>query len=65
MSHTSKAQDILKTQQEGYNAYLQGVHIRNCPYKADTPENTTKQQAWIRGYAASRTDRARANSQTK
>lgn len=65
MSLTSKAQDTLNTQQEGYNAFLQGVHVRDCPYKTDTPENTAKQQAWIRGYAASRTDRARANSQTK
>lgn len=65
MSHTSiSPTEILKIQQEGYNAYLQGIHIRDCPYSQDTSENTEKQQAWFRGYAASRTDRARANRKT-
>lgn len=63
MSHTSDNAQILKTQQEGYEAFLKGVHPRDCPHKSDSPENKTKQEAWIRGYAASRTDRARANKQ--
>ncbi|MGP5022528.1 Rmf/CrpP family protein [Glutamicibacter arilaitensis] len=62
MSHTSiSPAETLKIQQEGYAAYLQGIHIRNCPHPRDTPENTERQTAWFRGYAASRTDRARAN----
>lgn len=61
MSHTSKttqAAAILHAQDEGYQAYLNGLKIPECPYDADHPELRT---AWARGYAASRTDRARAN----
>lgn len=65
MSHTSNTAHTLKIQQEGYNAFLQGIHPRDCPYKNDSPENKQNQEAWIRGYAASRTDRARANSNTQ
>lgn len=61
MSRTSGNVLILQTQNEGYKAYLDGLHPRDCPYGSDTEENQTKQKAWFRGYAASRTDRARAN----
>lgn len=65
MSHTSNIAHTLKIQQEGYEAFLQGIHPRDCPYYSDTPENEKNQEAWFRGYAASRTDRARANKATK
>lgn len=61
MSQTSKTAEtaaILKAQDEGYQAYLNGVPIPECPYHGSSAELRT---AWIRGYAASRTDRARAN----
>ena len=61
MSHTSKvteAAEILRAQDEGYQAYLNGLKIPECPYDASRAELRT---AWVRGYAASRTDRARAN----
>lgn len=62
MSHASiSPAETLKIQQDGYNAYLQGIHIRDCPYPRDTEENLARQTAWFRGYAESRTDRARAN----
>lgn len=58
MSHMSK-QETLATQQEGYRAYLAGLAPTENPYPLDTePERKT---AWFRGYAASKTDRARAN----
>lgn len=53
--------ETLKIQQEGYTAYLQGLQPKDNPYPRDTPENTERQTAWFRGYAASKTDRARAN----
>lgn len=61
MSHTSKTTEaaaILRAQDEGYRAYLNGLTIPECPYTASSAELRT---AWVRGYAASRTDRARAN----
>lgn len=61
MSPTSKtdtAAAILNAQDQGYQAYLNGVPIPECPFDASTAELRT---AWIRGYSASRTDRARAN----
>lgn len=61
MSQTSKTAEtalILKAQDEGYQAYLNGVPIPECPYDASSAELRT---AWVRGYSASRTDRARAN----
>ncbi|MGP9587245.1 ribosome modulation factor [Micrococcaceae sp. AOP34-BR2-30] len=61
MSHTSRTAGtaaILRAQDEGYQAYLNGVAIPECPYDGTQPELRT---AWTRGYAASRTDRARAN----
>lgn len=57
-SKTTTAAAILTAQDEGYMAYLNGVTIPECPYTGETPE---LRSAWVRGYAASRTDRARAN----
>lgn len=56
MSRSSSAVQILKAQSEGYSAYLNGLSIPDCPYTE--PE---LHSAWVRGYAASRTDRAHAN----
>lgn len=56
--------EILQCQQEGYNAYLEGKEPTACPYKLGTPEGEAMGDAWFRGYAASKTDRARANRAT-
>lgn len=61
MSRTSEAAAILKAQDAGYRAYLNGEHIRDCPHGLNSPEGQELSEAWIRGYAASRTDRAREN----
>ena len=61
MSQTSEAAAILKAQEAGYRAYLDGLHIRECPHGMGTDEEQRLGQAWTRGYAASRTDRAREN----
>lgn len=53
--------EILKYQQEGYRAYLNGTNPNACPYGLQTDEEAAKQDAWFRGFAASKTDRARAN----
>lgn len=60
MSQTSETTALLKAQDEGYSAYLNGLAIPDCPYDRSAPE---LRMAWARGYAASRTDRARANRQ--
>lgn len=61
MSRTSEAAAILKAQDAGYRAYLNGEHIRDCPHGLKTADEQKLSQAWVRGYAASRTDRAREN----
>ena len=61
MSRTLSNAEILQCQQEGYNAYLEGQQPTACPYKLGTPEGEAMGDAWYRGYAASKTDRARAN----
>lgn len=53
--------EILQCQQEGYNAYLESKQPTACPYKLGTPEGEAMGDAWFRGYAAAKTDRARAN----
>lgn len=58
MSRLSNAPAILQAQTEGYSAYLNGLRIPDCPYDANQPD---LRSAWVRGYAASRTDRAHAN----
>lgn len=62
MSKTTEAAAILRAQDEGYQAYLNGMPIPECPYDASRAELRT---AWVRGYAASRTDRARANREAR
>ena len=61
MSHTLSRTEILQCQQEGYRAYIEGKQPTACPYKLSTPEGEAMGDAWFRGYAASKTDRARAN----
>lgn len=61
MSHMLARKEVFKIQQEGYRAYLQGESPRSVPYSRETPEEIERQEAWFRGFAASRTDRARAN----
>lgn len=58
MSRLSNAPAILQAQSEGYSAYLNGLRIPDCPYGANDAD---LRSAWVRGYAASRTDRAHAN----
>lgn len=60
MSRLSNMPAILQAQTEGYSAYLNGERIPDCPYDAHHPE---LRSAWVRGYAASRTDRTQANRQ--
>lgn len=61
MSRTLSNTEILQCQQEGYNAYLEGREPTACPYKLGTLEGEAMGDAWFRGYAASQTDRSRAN----
>jgi ribosome modulation factor len=61
MSPMLSRAEILKYQQEGYRAYLKGSTPKACPYSLQTEEEAAKQDAWFRGFAASKTDRARAN----
>lgn len=53
--------ETLEIQRAGYRAYLAGESPKDNPYKRDTEESMQQQGAWFRGYAASKTDRARAN----
>lgn len=61
MSPTLSKSEIVTTQQEGYRAYLAGMKPTSNPYPRDSALDLERQGAWFRGYAASRTDRARAN----
>lgn len=56
--------EVLEIQRAGYRAYLSGQSPRDNPHKRESAESIQRQEAWFRGYAASRTDRARANRQT-
>lgn len=53
--------EVLEIQRAGYRAYLSGQSPKDNPYKRETDESVQRQEAWFRGYAASRTDRARSN----
>lgn len=53
--------ETMEIQRTGYRAYLAGHPFTANPYKRDSAESIERQAAWFRGYAASRTDRARAN----
>lgn len=61
MSPTLDRAEVFKCQREGYRAYLDGQRPTSCPYSRETPESVERQEAWFKGFAASRTDRARAN----
>lgn len=61
MSHIVSNVEIGGCQQEGYNAYLEGKEPIACPYTLGTSEGEAMGDAWFRGYAASKTDHARAN----
>ncbi|GAB3244374.1 ribosome modulation factor [Arthrobacter pigmenti] len=49
---------VIDAQLEGYRAYLSGQAATENPKSRDDPD---QRQAWYRGYASARTDRARAN----
>ena len=53
--------EVLEIQRAGYRAYLAGESPKDNPYKRESDENIVRQGAWFRGFAASKTDRARAN----
>lgn len=53
--------EVLEIQRAGYRAYLAGESPKENPYKRESEESIQRQEAWFRGYAASKTDRARAN----
>lgn len=53
--------ETMEIQRAGYRAYLAGESFRANPYTRESAESLERQTAWFRGYAASRTDRARAN----
>lgn len=53
--------EVLEIQRAGYRAYLSGESPKENPYNRESEESIQRQEAWFRGYAASKTDRARAN----
>ena len=57
--------EVLEIQRAGYRAYLAGESPKENPYKRESEESIQRQEAWFRGYAASKTDRARANREAK
>lgn len=57
--------EVLEIQRVGYRAYLAGQSPKDNPHKRESEESTQRQEAWFRGYAASKTDRARANRQAQ
>lgn len=61
MSPVSRTVALLQTQDEGYRAYLDGLQIPECPHTGASADAVEHRTAWVRGYAAARTDRARAN----
>ncbi|WP_026821104.1 ribosome modulation factor [Arthrobacter castelli] len=52
---------FIDTQLDGYRAYLAGTPATENPQPRDDPN---QRQAWYRGYASARTDRARANRES-
>lgn len=50
-----------RIQMDGYRAYLAGERPTDNPYSNSTELGTFSGAVWAAGYAASRTDRARAN----
>lgn len=61
MSPILSRADRDRIQMDGYRAYLAGKRPTDNPYKNTTERGTVSGAAWAAGYAASRTDRARAN----
>lgn len=53
--------ETMAIQRAGYRAYLAGESFRANPYTRESPESLERKAAWFRGYAMSKTDRARAN----
>jgi ribosome modulation factor len=48
---------VLATQDQGYEAALNGDHVDTCPWRsAETDRERALRQMWIRGYSAGRTD---------
>lgn len=55
---TDPSYRLSEEQREGYDAYMAGKRPTANPYPWDGAETECK--AWARGYAAARTDKARA-----
>jgi hypothetical protein len=53
--------ETMEIQRTGYRAYLAGQPFTTNPYTRESAESIERQTAWFRGYAMSKTDRARAN----
>lgn len=53
--------ETMEIQRTGYRAYLFGQPFTANPYKRESPESIERQTACFHGYAAFKTDRARAN----
>ena len=53
--------ETMEIQRTGYRAYLAGQSPKENPYTRESAESLERQTAWFRGYAMSKTDRARAN----
>lgn len=61
MSLTLSRAERDRIQMDGYRAYLAGERPTDNPYNNSTERGTVCGAVWAAGYAASRTDRARAN----
>lgn len=61
MSPTLSRDESTKIEMAGYRAYLAGEPPTANPYKYGTEAEALRCKLWAAGYAASRTDRARAN----
>lgn len=53
--------ESAKIEMAGYRAYLAGEPPTANPHKYGSEAETLRSRLWAAGYAASRTDRARAN----
>ncbi len=48
---------VLEAQQQGQAAALAGEPVTSCPWaRATTPADQAAREAWVRGYAAGRTE---------
>ena len=48
---------VLDAQRQGHKAAVSGAGVEACPWaRAVTPADRAAREAWVRGYAAGRTD---------